>query len=71
MSDHFCGYICKNPDCERKNKIDDTFQFPAELETSYPCDHCGWINELDNDIKFNRSSRILTMLKINSAHPHS
>ena len=71
MPDHICGFICKNPDCERNNKIDDTFQFPAELENSYPCVHCGWINELDNEIRFNRNSRVKTMLKINGAHPPS
>ena len=69
MSDHNCGFICKNQGCERNNKIDDTFQFPAELETSYPCLHCGWTNELEKDIKFNRNSRVLTMLKINAAYP--
>jgi len=71
MSDHICGFICKNPDCERDNGIDDTFQFPAELENSYPCVHCEWINELDNEIRFNGSSRVRKMLKINSAHPPS
>jgi len=69
MSEHFCGFICKNPACEKNNKIDDTFQFPAELEERYPCLHCGWINELESDIKFNRSARVLTLLKIKSAQP--
>ncbi|GJL77819.1 MAG: hypothetical protein NPINA01_08080 [Nitrospinaceae bacterium] len=69
MSDHICGFTCKNPDCEGNNKIDDTFQFPAELDDNYPCQHCGWINALDSGIKFNRSSRVLSMLKIRSAHP--
>jgi len=50
VSDHICGFICKNPECERNNKIDDTFQFPAELEDSYLCVDCGWKNELDNEI---------------------
>lgn len=71
MSDHICGFICKNPECERNNKIDDTFQFPAELENRYLCVQCGWLNELDNDIRFNRSSRIKTMLKIKAACPPS
>jgi len=71
MADHICGFICKNPECEKTNKIDDTFQFPAELEDRYPCMHCEWINELDSDVQFNRSSRVLTMLKINSSHPAS
>ncbi len=69
MSDHICGFICKNPECERKSKIDDTFQFPAELEDRYPCQHCGWINELESGIKLNRSSRVLSMLEIKSACP--
>ncbi|VAX27470.1 hypothetical protein MNBD_NITROSPINAE05-841 [hydrothermal vent metagenome] len=69
MSDHHCGFICKNSECERKNKIDDTFQFPAELDNAYPCSHCGWVNELESDVRFNRSSRVLMLLKINSARP--
>ncbi len=71
MSDHICGFICKNPECEHNNKIDDTFQFPAELEDGYPCVQCGWTNQLDKDIRFNRNSRVKTMLKINAACPPS